>query len=46
MKDTITTENEGSAKLKAVWTHNLIAIFCEVCVQEVGTGNHPGIHFD
>lgn len=45
-KDIATTENEGNAKAKAIWTDDLVAIFCEVCVKEVATGNRPGTHFD
>ncbi|MFQ6642753.1 hypothetical protein Gotur_017536, partial [Gossypium turneri] len=39
-------EGDSTLATKAVWDDELTLIFCELCVNEVNTGNRPTIHLN
>nr|XP_011460976.1 PREDICTED: uncharacterized protein LOC105350510 [Fragaria vesca subsp. vesca] len=42
----INLENGQSGTKSATWNPQTVAIFCDLCIKEVGKGQRPGTHFN
>ncbi|KAL3843751.1 hypothetical protein ACJIZ3_001154 [Penstemon smallii] len=42
----VTTKTRATESVKATWDNNTTEVFIHLCVQEMGSGNRPGSHFN